>query len=300
MRGEIVNTGTISWERGSASASASIYIVEPPPAPVVAPPAPTPPPPPPPAAPPPPVFTLSKESMLATACTGDVISYVIRVSNVGGSAGQVLLEDVLPESLEGQNLNQNFVLEVNGTREFMISGRVKENAPDLIVNRVILRSVVGDQSAEATVRLDCPPPPPEPTTMVLTKEANPSIVRPGDQVTFTLTARNTSRVSRDFVLEDNLPEGIIGENFREAFPLAAGESRTFRVEGVVADWVEGGTEIKNFATLSAEGHSVTSTATVFVEKVIVAADVPPPPPPAYELRKRALKRKPRTRRRSSL
>ena len=41
--------------------------------------------------------------------------------------------------------------------------------------------------------------------------------------------------------------------------------------------------------MSAEGHSVTSTATVFVEKVIVAADVPPPPPPAYELRKRALK-----------
>ncbi len=277
VRGEIVNTGTISWERGSASASASIYIVEPAPAPVAAPPP-----------PPPPVFTLSKESMLGTACTGDVISYLIRVSNVGGSAGQVLLEDVLPESLAGQNLSQNFVLEANGTREFTISGRVKENAPDLIVNRVILRSVVGDQSAEATVRLDCPPPP-EPTTIVLIKEANPSIVRPGDKVTFTLTARNTSRVRRDFVLEDNLPEGIIGENFREAFPLESGESRTFRIDGVVAEWVEGDTEIKNFATLSAEGHSVTSTATVFVEKVIVAAEVPPPPPPAYELRKRALK-----------
>ncbi len=275
VTGEIINTGTIRWERGSASASASIYIVEPPP--------------PPGAAPPPPIFTLSKETTQLAACTGDVITYVIRVSNTGGSAGQVLLEDVLPESLEGRDLSQNIVLAANETQEFTISGVVKENAPDLIVNRVILRSVVGDQSAEATVRLDCPPPPPEPTTMVLIKEVNPSIARAGDRVTFVLTARNSSNVKREFVLEDNLPEGIEGKNFSEGFPLEAGESRTFRIDAVVADWVEGGTEIINFATLSAEGHSVTATATVFVESVLVAADIPPPPPPAYELKKRAIK-----------
>ena len=279
VTGEIVNTAVVSWPEGSASASASIYIVEP--TPVAAPPTPP---------PPPPVFTLTKEASVATACTGDIVGYIIRVSNIGGSAGQVLLEDTLPDSLEGQGLNQNFVLEANGTREFTLSARVRENAPDVIVNRVVLRSTVGDQSAEATIQLDCPAPAaPEPTTMVLIKEAIPSVVRAGDEVSFMLTARNTTNARREFVLEDNLPEGIEGNNFREAFPLEAGESKTFRIDATVASWVAGGTEIINYATLSADGNSVTAEATVQVEAAIITEEVPPPPPPAYVLKKRALR-----------
>ncbi len=219
-------------------------------------------------------FAISKTVNPTIARVGDTVDYTITVVNTGDSIGQAVLEDILPEGLSGNNLNETIVLEPAATQTFTIPAQVLEGAPERIDNFATLTYSQGVLQAKATLSVF------DPTKIVLIKEVDPVMAEVGQIVTFILTARNASEVTREFTLEDILPEHLEGEDFFERFTLNSGEEREFTFNAKVLEGAP--EEIINFATLTSEGNSATSTAALFVIE-------PPMAPAAFTIHKEAVR-----------
>ncbi|MEZ4605647.1 MAG: hypothetical protein R2865_02265 [Deinococcales bacterium] len=221
----------------------------------------------------------------ASVRVGEMVNYRITVRNLGQSTGSFELVDALNSGLIGQNLKETAQLAGGQSRVFTLSAQIGENAPDVLENCAVLKSNVGNLQDCVSIVVSRPL---DPTKLVLIKEVSPAFAKVGDIVTFSLTARNDSDAEREFNLIDRLPAYLEGRDLDENFSLAAGASRSFRISARVK---EGAPEqITNSATLSSEGHSATSTATVHIVKPV---EVPPPPappaaPPSFSIRKRAM------------
>ncbi len=96
-------------------------------------------------------FSIVKQAMQETVEVGKPASFLITVTNTGGSEGTVNLTDILPGGLSGSSLNQAFVLPAGEKRLFPLTAVVDETAPDLIVNRACITSESGEQCATANI-----------------------------------------------------------------------------------------------------------------------------------------------------
>ncbi len=269
---QIVNTATVSGKGGTASASATVGVNCAGPA----------------------KFTLNKVSDRNNAVLGETINYTITVQNVGEDSGVANIVDTLPNGLEGTALNESIALTSGQIQSFNISARVVSAALGTVENCAILRSSVNNLQSCAPVTIDPPvtfeqdtlPPKPDPPTVfdpakiILIKQVEPIMAEVGQVVTFILTAKNASEVTRDFTLKDNLSEFLEGQDFFESFTLAAGEERAFTFNARVLEGAP--KEIANEATLSSEGHEATSTATILLIE-------PPVVPAAFSVHKETVK-----------
>jgi len=89
--------------------------------------------------------------MQETVEVGKPASFLITVTNTGGSEGNVTLSDILPGGLTGTSLNQVFALPAGEKRIFPLTALVDESAPDLLVNRACITSETGEQCATANI-----------------------------------------------------------------------------------------------------------------------------------------------------
>ncbi len=249
----IVNTAILHSEVGTLQAEANLAVVHPVPEAS---------------------FAISKSVNPTIASVGSIVEYTITVHNTGGSTGQAVLEDILPEGLKGSNLNEVIVLEPATTQTFTIPAQVLESAPERIDNFVTLTSDQGVLQATAALSIF------DPTKIFLTKKVDPTMAEVGQVITFILTARNASGITREFTLEDNLPEYLEGEDLFERFILNSGEEREFAFNARVLEGAP--EEIINYATLTSESNSVTSTAALFVIE-------PPVVPAAFSIHKEAVR-----------
>ncbi len=270
---QIVNTATVFGKGGTASASAIVGVNCAEPA----------------------KFTLNKVTDRNSAVVGETINYTITVQNIGEGSGVANIVDALPNGLEGAALNENIALTPGQVQSFNISARIVSAALGTIENCAILRSGVNNLQSCAPVTIGSPitfeqdslqpkpKPPPivlDPTRIILIKQVDPMMAEVGQIVTFILTAKNASEATRDFTLEDNLPEFLEGQDFFESFTLAAGEEREFTFNAQVLEGAP--KEIANEATLKSEGHEATSTATILLIE-------PPVVPAAFSVHKEAVK-----------
>ncbi|MEZ4630457.1 MAG: hypothetical protein R2880_07090 [Deinococcales bacterium] len=221
---------------------------------------------------------------------GDSVRYSIVVKNLGGSTGSFEIRDVLAQGLVGENLSQRHNLGAGQEQRFVIDAIIGEDAPEVIENCAVLQSVIGNLNDCVSIVVERPF---EATQMSLVKEVSPAMAKVGDMVSFALSVTNNSQSSRQFELEDVLPEYLDGQDFKQSFELASGASQSFRISARI---LEGAPEtIINKATLSSEGHMASATASFYVVTpppvpVVIPAPLPEPVvvPASFSIRKVAM------------
>lgn len=198
----------------------------------------TPPTPPPPAPPPPaPANIVSSktginvtrgnvEASKTLAQENDVITYNVKVSNTGGTAKSVALQDNLSEVLNFANLTHNGGGALNATTKVLSWPNVNL-APGAAVTKtysVKLKSSLINSTTECkmtnrfidqsfTVPVGCKTPP---ANVVVSKtaenvsqgniDATKSTAHTSDRITFTLTAENKGGTAKNFIFDDTLSD----------------------------------------------------------------------------------------------
>ena len=198
-------------------------------------------------------FTLTKAVDRSEVQPGDTLAYTLTATNTGGSLGTATLTDTLPAGLEGERLEETFTLPPGESRSFSVEAQVTEDAGDELVNEAMLDAATGEVRAQAPVTVFRAAPG-SPAAFTLTKEVTPEVARPGDTVTYTLTVTNRGGSAGRVWLADVIPYGIRGEFETQALDLAAGETQSVTVTGMVTedapDTVINGSAVADAETLA--------------------------------------------------
>jgi uncharacterized repeat protein (TIGR01451 family) len=222
--GTIRNTANVFWndQRLQASASVRVQIPKPTPAPKAE----------------PAKLKLEKYADTQSALPGEAVNYTLKVSNTGGTLAQsIKLEDVLPEGLEGQDLFEMFDLEPSQSKEFRVSAKVKNGFSGKILNTARVNWNAGGRSANLAARavVLVPVQPVNRTASIrLVKFVDRGRVAMGETANFTIIVWNEGdALAKGVRLQDQLPEGLTGENIDQTFDLRAHEHRWFYVAAKV-------------------------------------------------------------------
>ena len=205
-------------------------------------------------------LSLKKTADRDTARPGDAISYIINVTNTGGSrATGVKLTDALPEGLEGQNLSETFDLEPGATETFTVDTTVAGDASQMLVNTANLSWM--DQQLESSASVEVKPPAAIP--LKLEKTVDRPSARPDERVEYTVTATNTGDSPMTGIeLSDKLPDGLSGVSLSETFDLEPGAHRSFSVIAYIED--EAPERIENTARAVWQGQEITASASLSI------------------------------------
>ncbi|MFO7953008.1 MAG: InlB B-repeat-containing protein, partial [Bacillota bacterium] len=199
-----------------------------------------------------PDLTITKEADTAVSKVGDPINYTVVVTNTG----DVDLEVVVDDSLEGELYNDVLVAEASETFEYTYN--VQEDDSDPLVNTV---TATGDHESldytieeEASASVDLVEP-----AVELTKAVTPLTTQVGDTVTYTITVENTGDWGlENIIVTDDLLDGDITEDFGFDEPLEPDdwEEATFDYIINEADVSEG--EVVNTANVSSNPVGLTN------------------------------------------
>lgn len=198
-----------------------------------------------------PVLSLQKTVALAEtpAEPGDTITYTVTIANTGeGDALGVHLVDVLPAGVDGPDLDVMVDVSAGMTHSETIVATVADDAPlgATIVNMASYTYQGESDSAEASFQTGAP-------MLSITKAVSlpDTTPQPGEMVTYTLVVSNQgTAAAQDVVIDDVLPDELVGENVHLTVDIAAGDSVTVTVTAVIAQGVPGETEISNTATFT--------------------------------------------------
>ncbi|XOB98339.1 hypothetical protein ACMC9I_10610 [Deinococcota bacterium DY0809b] len=152
-------------------------------------------------------FELEKKSLTPDAAVGEEARFQIRVSNRGEQAGKVLLEDVLPQGLEGEGLHTALELGPGETKTLELRARVAADAPATLINTAVLLDEKGREldRASASVRVLHP-------QVQLTRSLGKHVMVPGETVQVCLQVRNPGKSELRYDLEDRPPDWLKLEN----------------------------------------------------------------------------------------
>jgi uncharacterized repeat protein (TIGR01451 family) len=149
-------------------------------------------------------LTLEKTVDRIEVTAGETVNYTITARNIGGSsANEIKLVDVLPQGLNGKNLQETFELKAGETRVFKLSAQVASDAKGSILNTATLDGNQQKLIATANVRVKVMPAPiPEPRALPaklkFAKTVDRFEVNRGDTVQFTITVSNTAQLPQQF------------------------------------------------------------------------------------------------------
>ncbi len=228
---------------------------------------------------------LLKEASPAAVTAGDVVNFTLTAKNMSAQAEEFMLEDKLPDYLEGMDFAESFMLAAGETRSFRISARVASNAPEVIVNAATLSS--GGHSATATAPVYVfappppPPPPPAPTPEVITPPPAPAsfsiakiavqnTVQVGHNVDFIIGVQNTGASAGTVNLSDMLPAGLDGADLSTQVTLMPNEQRNFPITASVRE--DAPDVIVNTACISGVNGEQCAMAQVNVVRPVVRPD----------------------------
>ena len=233
-----------------------------------------------------------------TLAPSDAAVFTVTVTNTGGStAKNIKLEDALPAGLVGQNLSEIFDLEAGQKKSFNIpvafaNAVVAAGSSRVIENTAALNWNAQQLKASASVKVAAPNTivAPNPAVIKLEKSvdkpADTFTLAPSDTATFTITVSNTGgSAAKNILLEDLLPEGLVGKDIEETFDLEAGAKKTFSVPVTfAADAVEPGATrvIENIAELEWNAQSMNAGASI---KLAAPAVITPAEPAKLTLEK---------------
>jgi uncharacterized repeat protein (TIGR01451 family) len=196
---------------------------------------------------------------------GETVNFTITTRNVGGlNATGIKIVDVLPQGLNGANLQETIDLKAGETRVFKLAAQISSDAKGSILNTATLEGNNQKLSASASVRVKTVAPTRVPAAKLsLTKTVDQFEVAPGDTVNFKITARNTGGTTATAVhLKDVLPAGLKATNLDTVFDLKPAETREFMVTAQVASDAKG--FIRNTATLEGNNQTLKASARVHV------------------------------------
>lgn len=217
--------------------------------------------------PPEPVLSIDKAVMLTEtpAEPGDVVTYTVRVINTGaGDALGVHLVDMLPEGLDGSDLDVMVDVLAGMTHTETIVATVAQDAPlgAMIVNTATYTYLEESDSASAAFEIGVP-------DLSITKEVSlpDATPQPGETVVYTIVVRNDgTAAAHGVMIDDVLPAELVGVDVHVTVDILAGGSYTVTVSAVIAAGVPGDTPITNTATFtygSASGSAESIFTTAF-------------------------------------
>ncbi|HOU13612.1 MAG TPA: hypothetical protein PKZ84_10895, partial [Anaerolineae bacterium] len=176
-------------------------------------------------------LTIGKSVVPQTAVQlGNAITYTIRVTNTGGDAAGVRVVDILPVGVSGAHLDWTGLIAAHATAVFTLPGVVTTSAAfygQTLLNTAVYTYLTHSDVATATVALATAPDLSSSTKTVYPTGA----VQRGDDLTYTVTLRNTGGHPATVTLTDTLPAGLLlvsgfdGGGLTWNGVIAAGESR---------------------------------------------------------------------------
>ena len=148
-------------------------------------------------------LVLTKKALTPDVTAGEEARFLLEVENRGQQVGRAVLEDALPDGLEGENLHAPLELGPGETKTLELRARVATDAPPTLTNTALLMDDAGRElgRASASVRVLRP-------QVLLTRSLDKHVVVPGETVQVCLQVRNPGKSELRYDLEDRAPDWL--------------------------------------------------------------------------------------------
>ncbi len=259
-------------------------------------------------------LALIKQANQSSVRPGDTINYTLTVRNSGpDAADSVVLTDNVPSSLTNAEYSSNNgaswqpwngslalgTIANGASSNTLLRAVVSATATGSISNTASVSSATadptsGNNSATLQTTVEIPPPPPPPSAdLSLAKQADKSMVRPGDTINYTLAVRNGGPdAAKSVVLTDTLPSALTNAEFSADNGASWRPWNGSLTLGTIANGAFSNTLLRTVVSATATG-SISNTASVSsatadpasgnnsatLQTTVEPPQPPPPPPP---------------------